>query len=133
MRKRVPDINKAASMLEAAQVDIRFLETLPVNQQSGQSIIRGIYENFRLLGEAYLAVQGLEPAGADHHKQVINALLKLNINAEKSVLVLDELRKLRHSINYDGYIPSLKEIEYVISIKKALWIPVFKEVKKMVR
>ena len=132
IRNRVPDKVKARSMLTAAVTDMRFVEKLPVTSESTLSIIRGVYEDFRMLGDALLTAGGSEAEGIDHHFEMINALMKLQTKAPRPLLVLHELRKLRHKINYQGYIPTEDEAKYALSIKEALWLPVLEEVKKSV-
>ncbi|MBI2574716.1 hypothetical protein HYV82_02415 [Candidatus Woesearchaeota archaeon] len=132
IRKKVPDIAKARSMIAAARIDMGFIESVPVSREASQSIIRGVYENFRILGDALLTAQGFEASGSDHHAEMIDAIVRLQIKTPRSLMLLHEIRKLRHRINYIGYIPSEEEAEYVLSIKKALWKPVLAEAEKLV-
>ena len=130
IRQRAPDKAKARSIVKAAEIDMSFIEKHPTGMESGQSIIRGIYENFRMLGDALLISKGFETTGLDHHNQMINALTILKITTSRPLLLLHELRKLRHNINYEGHIPNESELKYAVEIKEALWKPVLAEVKK---
>ena len=130
--KRWPDKAKARSMTEAAIRGINFIETLQVTEQNSPSVIREIYESFRMLGDAVLTAKGLETRGADHHTHMIDELLKLKVETAKPLNLLHELRKARHKINYEGHLPTKAELDYLLGIKKALWAPVLAEVKKLI-
>ncbi|PIN74454.1 hypothetical protein COV18_07420 [Candidatus Woesearchaeota archaeon CG10_big_fil_rev_8_21_14_0_10_37_12] len=128
IRQRSPDVALARSLVQASQAEMSFLETLKPTEEAASTIIRGIYENFRRLGEALLILEGVE---SDHEAE-INKLTTLPVKTTRSILVLDNLRRLRHDINYKGYQPSLADLEDVILIKSACWTAVLEEVKKQV-
>src|SRR3989338_2050039 len=60
MRYKRPDKKNALSLLSAAKKDIDFTLTLEVSERSGATIVRNIYESFRMLGESLLAAKGIE-------------------------------------------------------------------------
>lgn len=128
MRKRIPDYAEAKSLVEASEKEMNFLETLPKKEAAGSTLIRGIYENFRRLGEAVLLINGYE----GDHEDAINALTNLQVKTARPIQILDNLRRLRHDINYRGYQPSIADLEDVLSIKGSCWAQVLKEVKKNV-
>lgn len=132
IRRKTPDKAKARSMLAAAVLDMEFIASLQITTKATQSIARGIYENFRILGDALLTAKGFETAGTDHHTQMIEALVKLNIKTPRPLLLLNELKRIRHKINYQGYIPTENDVKYVIDIKEALWNLVLDEVRKQI-
>ena len=119
-------------MVAAATRDMGVMDKITSIENAGSTIIRGVYENFRMLGDAVLTAQGGEEMGTHHHREMIAVLTKLPVKSDRSILVLQKLRKLRHKINYEGYIPEEEEVKYVISVKKALWKPVLDAVKKQV-
>ncbi len=128
MRKRMPDKSKANSLISASEKEITYLEKLKAEPEAASTIIRGIYENFRRLGEALLISKGLE----GDHEETIGALLQLPARTMRPIQVLDNLRRLRHDINYQGYLPSQADLDDVLSIKKACWKPVLEEVKRQI-
>lgn len=130
--RRTPDKAKAKSMVFAAELDIGFISSLPITTKSAQSIIRGIYENFRILGDALLTAQGFKSAGIDHHTQMIDALIKLDIKTTRPLPLLKELKKIRHQINYNGYVPTENDVKYAIELKEAFWADILTEVKKQI-
>lgn len=132
IRRRVPDFAKARSILAAAKIDMGFVESMAVSRKSSQSIVRGIYEDFRMLGDALLAAQGFEASGPDHHEEMIDALVRLQVKAPRPLMLLHEIRKLRHRVNYGGYVPSEEEARYVLSIKEALWKSVLAEAERII-
>lgn len=129
MRTRVPDTAKIRSLIEASEKEIDFLGTLVLKQEAGSTIIRGIYENFRRLGEALLLHDGFE----GDHEETINALIQLPAKTTRPIQVLDNLRRLRHDINYKGYQPSMADLEDIVSIKDNCWKPVLKAVKEKIK
>lgn len=52
MRFKKPDPKNASSMIESAKKTMDFTLTLPVTEQSGMTIVRNIYECFRMIGDA---------------------------------------------------------------------------------
>lgn len=132
IRNRSPDFAKANSMLTAVVEDMTFLETIITSPKAKQTLIRGIYENFRLLGEALLTAKGLEATGTDHHAEMIAALIHLNVKTTRPLETLHILRKLRHAINYEGYIPTAQDVADTLSIKNDLWQPLLTDVKRTI-
>lgn len=132
IKRKTPDKAKAKSMVFAAELDMGFICALPVTTESAQSIIRGIYENFRILGDALLATQGLKAEGIDHHTQMIDALIKLDVKTTRPLPLLKELKKIRHQINYNGYVPTENDVKYAIELKEAFWADILTEVKKQI-
>ncbi|MBI2137094.1 hypothetical protein HYU12_01095 [Candidatus Woesearchaeota archaeon] len=132
IRRKFPDKAKAMSMLNAAEGDLEVIESIKNNRKAGSLIVRTIYECFRMLGDALLTAEGFETTGIDHHKEMISRLLKINVKTTRPLLVLDELRKERNDINYEGYAPTEDEIKDAIAIKDALWKPVLTEVKRLI-
>ncbi len=130
MRQRVPDKMKAKSMIEAAALELNFIKTLKVSKGSGATIIRGVYENFRMLGDALLLIRGKEALGLDHHSEMINELLTLSVKTKRPINVLNNLKSLRNSINYRGYIPTAGEVQDSLSMAEDCFEPIFKEIKK---
>jgi predicted amino acid dehydrogenase len=128
MRKRVPDNALARSLLQASTNEMKFIETLTPSEEAASTIIRGIYENFRRLGEATLALQGYE----GDHEEAINALIQLPVKTERPIQTLDNLRRLRHDINYRGYQPSLADLDDVISIKNCCWKKILHYIQELV-
>ncbi|MGM5483267.1 MAG: hypothetical protein ACQESF_07430 [Nanobdellota archaeon] len=111
MRYKRTDKKNAESIIQAAKKEMRFTLSLTVNEDSASTIARNIYECFRMLGEGLLLTQGMTP---DDHLEPINALTKLTINTERSLQVLHTYRKIRHNINYYGYLPDIGEVEDMV-------------------
>jgi len=57
MRYKRPDKKNALSLAEAAQRELNFTLKLELNEESASTIIRNIYESFRMLGDAILVSQ----------------------------------------------------------------------------
>jgi hypothetical protein len=128
MHQRTPDPAHARSLVEAAEKEMGYVEKLNPTPDAASTIIRGIYENFRRLGAALLLLQGKQ----GDHEESIDELTKLTINTSRPLRALDNLRRLRHEINYKGYQPTEADLADVLSIKNACWTPVLQEVKRAV-
>ena len=128
-RYKRPDAKNAQSIIESAKRDMDFtLSSIPIKEEAGTTIIRNIYESFRMLGDALLTVQGVE---GDHILQ-IDELLKLQVKTSRPIQLISNLRQLRHNMNYYGYKPNLVEVRDVISLAESCFEPLYKEVKKKI-
>ncbi|MBN2881835.1 hypothetical protein JXM83_07335 [Candidatus Woesearchaeota archaeon] len=126
MRIKRPDKKNALSIVLSAESDMKFTLTLPVNESSSSTIVRNIYESFRKLGDALLINHGFF---SENHIEPINELLKLNVKTSRPINLLDNLRRLRHNINYYGYKPNELEVFDVINLAKDLFEPLLLVVK----
>ena len=129
-RIRNPNIPKSITLITAAEQDMKYVLNLHPKIEAAATIIRGIYESFRMLGEAVLVFRGIETT---EHTVMIGALTSLEIKASRPLGVLDNLRRLRHDINYRAYRPSMAELEDAILIAQTLFDPLRKEVIKLVQ
>jgi len=129
IRQRQPDRKHASSIIAAAERDMSFTLALELTEASAPTIIRNIYECFRMLGEALLVGKGIEARG---HIAPINELLKLKALTTRPIGLIENLRALRHNINYEGYMPKLIEAQDVISLAKACFEPLQEAVLKKI-
>jgi len=129
IRYKKPDKKNALSIINAAEREMQFTLKLPITEESAFNIIRNVYECFRMLGDACLVFKGIN--SKDHIEQ-IRELEAIHVNTERPVKLIDSLRRLRHNINYYGYIPNKAEAEDAISIAKACFIPLNKKIKQMI-
>ena len=128
MRYKKPDRKNALSIIEAAQREMTFTLSLKPTEESAPTIARNIYECFRMLGDALLVIDGIE---SEDHRMPINELLKLKVKTKRPTYLIDNLRRLRHNINYYGYRPNVLEAEDAVSIAKNCFEPLFVAIKKM--
>ncbi|MEK6844426.1 MAG: hypothetical protein AABX83_03300 [Nanoarchaeota archaeon] len=121
------DKKNALSIINAAEREMQFTLKQIVTEESAFNIIRNIYESFRMLGDAQLISKGIV---SKEHTTQIKELEKIKVETERPIRLIDTLRKLRHNINYYGYIPTKAEAEDAVSIAKACFNPLLKEIKK---
>lgn len=126
MRYKRPDKKNALSIIDAAERDMKFTLTIRLTEESGATIVRNIYECFRMIGDALLVSEGIE---SEDHLAPIRELMKVKIKTDRPIYLVDNLRRLRHNINYYGYKPKLQEVEDVISIAKSIFQPLLKSVR----
>lgn len=129
MRYKKSDNKNAMSIVQSAEKDMNFTLSMEITEEAGSTIIRNVYECFRMLGDALLLSEGV---CAEDHVTSINRLTTLNVKTLRPIHLLDNLRRLRHNINYYGYSPKLSEVEDVISIAQNLFEPLLKEVKRKI-
>ncbi len=127
IRYKRPDKKNAQSLIQAAQKTMKFTLSLKVTEESGPTIVTNIYESFRKLGDALLVSKGVE---STDHIAPIKELLKLQVTTSRPISLIDNLRKLRHNVNYYGYTPRLIEVEDVISLAKSCFQPLLEAVLK---
>lgn len=129
MRFKRPDKKNALSIVNAANREINFTLSLNITENSGPTIIRNIYESFRMLGDALLVKKGIE---SQDHLQPIKELLNLKIITPRPISIIENLRILRHNINYYGYSPKIEEVKDIISFAKECFNIISKEVLKKI-
>jgi len=113
-----PDKAKARSLLAAATQDIRTAKELSVHEHTARTIVRNVYEAFRMLGEARLALAGIK--SADHDTQ-IQEILRLDIATSPPLRTLEHLKQLRHAINYKGYQPDPEEVKEALLLAQKVF------------
>ncbi len=127
MRFKRPDTKNALSIIESSKKTMDFTLTLNVNDASGMTIVRNIYECFRMLGDALLSMKGIK---SEDHILPINELCTINIQSNRPISAVENLRRLRHNVNYYGYNPNLAEVEDAISLAKDCFYKAYEYIKK---
>ncbi len=117
------------SIVQAAKEEMEFTLTLEPTEQSGATIVRNVYECFRMLGDALLAAKGIE---ADDHLTPLRELMSVKATTTRPINVIDNLRRLRHNINYYGYRPKIAETEDAISIANSCFFALSEAVLKII-
>ena len=112
-RQKKPDKKKALSIISAARRDMKYTLGLKQTRESASTIVRNIYESFRMLGESLLIARGVQ---SEDHITSIRELTKLKVHTGRPIYLIDNLRRMRHKINYYGYSPNLKDVEYAVSL-----------------
>jgi hypothetical protein len=121
------DKKNALSIIDAAEKEMQFTLKQSVTDESAFNIIRNVYECFRMLGDASLVSKGI--VSTDHITQ-IKELESLKVVTRRPIQLIDMLRKIRHNINYYGYVPTKVEAEFAVSIANTCFYPLLKEIKK---
>jgi len=127
MRYKKPDAKTAISIIESSKKTMEFTLTLEVNENSAVTIIRNIYECFRMLGDALLVSQGIS---SEDHLLPIKELCKIKIESSRPISLVENLRILMHNVNYYGYNPNILEVQDVISLAKECFYKAYEKIKK---
>ena len=126
---KLPDKERAKSLIQNSIKDIKYTLTLNISEESANTIVRNIYESFRMLGEAILLKKGIRPID---HINSINELLKLELKTLKSLNILENLRKLRHNINYYGYKANIYDAKESVSFAKNCFNELLKKINEII-
>ena len=121
------DKKNALSIINASEREMQFTLKQAITDESTFNIVRNIYESFRMLGDARFVSKGI--VSQDHVDQ-IKELETIKVETKRPIKLIDTLRKLRHNINYYGYIPTKSEAEDAVSIAHSCFYPLLKEIKK---
>ncbi len=126
MRYKRADNKNALSIIESAKKTMDYTLTLEINEFSAVTISRNIYECFRMLGDAILVSKGIN---SEDHLLPIKEVSKLKINTNRPIAIIENLRILRHNINYYGYNPSINEVIDMFSLAKECFYPAYEKIK----
>ena len=126
---KLPDKERAKSLIQNSIKDIKYTLTLNISEESANTIVRNIYESFRMLGEAILLKKGIRPID---HINSINEILKLELKTLKSLNILENLRKLRHNINYYGYKANIYDAKESVSFAKNCFNELLKKINEII-
>ena len=129
MREKFQDKNNALSLIESAKKDLEFTLKLEISDESANTIIRNIYECFRMLGEALLISRGI---ATSDHVMMINEIINLDIQTSRPLAILDNLRRIRHNINYYAYRANKEEAKNFIDLAKSDFNKVFIKIKNII-
>ena len=102
------NIDLAKSLLKNSIKDLKFLETLEINDDSSRKIMVNYYEILRSILESITSLQGYK---LYEHEAFTYYLKKINENTLS--IKFDRLRKIRNSINYYGEDISIGEVREV--------------------
>jgi len=129
MRIKRPDSKNAQDLVLAAKREMEFTLTLKVTEASSSTLIRNIYEAFRMLGDALLVAKGVETTD---HITSIKELISIDVKTTRPIQVIENLRRLRHNINYYGYQPSTADANDVLSFAKDNFPLIYEAVSKKI-
>ena len=129
MREKHPDKKNAQSILDASERQMKYTLTLAPTDESAFNIIRNIYECFRMIGDALLVSMGKK---TEDHIEQIRILESIDVTTERPIRLIDNLRRMRHNINYYGYSPKKIESEDAISLVKSCFYKLLSKVKEEV-
>ena len=130
MRYKRPDRKNAASIIKAAKINIDYTLKLKITPDATITITRNVYESFRMLGDALLVEKGIS---AEDHITQIKELTKLSIDSKRPIQLVENLRKMRHNVNYYGYLPSVAETEDAVSLAKACFYRAYHKIKNSLK
>lgn len=129
MRYKRPDAKSALSIVDAAERKMRFTLSLELTEESAATIASNIYECFRMLGDALFVQMGIMQTD---HKEVIEELVKVDVQTKRPLNAIKNLRQLRHNINYYGYQPRLPEVKDAIDLASCCFASLVVEIREKI-
>ncbi len=130
IRKINPDPIMARSLLDEAEREMRTVLMFPADDRHAGIIIKTIYDCFQQAGDALLRARGLEPR--DHHVSM-DELEHMTVKTPRPLQTIQNIRKLRNSIKYAGFKPSVEDTQDAIDYAKACWPAVLAEARKIIK
>ncbi len=127
LRIRQKDLGKIKSMTNSAEVNVKVVQTIKINENTATLIFREIYESIRQLGDAKLWILGYEPL---NHEVSMEILKESNIKDKVKLNSLDRLKKIRNDINYRGFRASIQQAEEILEFWDKCCIEILDLLKK---
>lgn len=127
---RTPDPLRAQSLISASEQNLVYTRSLTITTLATPTIIRNVYESFRMLGQALLYLRGTP---SRHHTIQIAIITEQPIATDRPLRSIERLRTLRHAINYQGYLPNEEEARDALSIADDLFEPLVDELRRLMR
>lgn len=99
-----PNKEKAKSMLKMAKTRLEMLETIDSAKYT-TLVVEGYYEAIKELMSSILSLDGYKTMGEGAHQMLIEYLDEAYCAefCQSEIYFLDDLRKIRNRINYDGF------------------------------
>lgn len=126
LRNRQRDIEKIKSMINSAEINIKVIKTIKINDDTATLVFREAYESIRQLGDAKWWLLGYEPS---NHEISLEILKDLDIKEKIKLNSLDRFKKTRHDINYKGFRATIFQAEEVLEF----WDKCGKEIIKILK
>ena len=126
MRTKHPDKKSAFSLLSASENQMKFTLTISSTNDSAFTIIRNIYECFQMIGKAVLLSEGKV---SEDYIESLEAIKSLQVETKRPIQAIDNLRKIRHGINYYGYTPKKEEADDAILLAKEIFKDILNKTK----
>lgn len=106
------------ALKKSAEKNLNFVRKLELNEDNAEHILTDSYDTLRELIEAKLALDGYKSYS---HEATILYLKKFKEFANKEIIFLDELRKLRNKIKYYGKEADIDEAKKILSFFNNLY------------
>ena len=83
-----------------------------------------------MLGDAILVKKGIS---SDDHLLPIKEVSQLKIDSKRPIASIENLRILKHNINYHRYNPNIAEINDAISLAKERFYKAYEKIKQEIK
>ncbi|MBS3133677.1 hypothetical protein J4214_00425 [Candidatus Woesearchaeota archaeon] len=111
LRNKQKDIEKIKAIINSAEINVRVIKSIKLNEDTATLIFREIYESIRQLGDAKWGILGFEPG---NHEASMEVLKEFDIKDKVKLNSLDRFKKTRHDVNYRGFRTSISQAEEIL-------------------
>jgi len=126
IRNRQKDSEKIKSMLKSAEINVKVVKSIKLDEETATLIFREVYESVRQVGDAEWWLLGYEPT---NHEISLEALKDFEIKNKVKLNSLDRFKKIRHDINYRGFMASVSQAEEIIDFWDKCMEEIIKKIK----
>jgi len=109
VRKALPDKPLIDSLLRTADSDLKFLDTLPITDNSARKLLISYYDTLRSLLEALASKEGYKVYSHEALVYFLKDIKHESLLADK----FDRFRKLHNKLNYYGGLISVEEVKEI--------------------
>jgi len=111
LRIKQKDTEKIKSLIKSAEIDAQVVKNIPLDENSTNTIFKGIYDSIRELGEANWLLLGYEPT---NHDISLEILKEINIKEKIKLNFLERFKKIRHDASYQGFRVTISQAGEII-------------------
>ena len=117
VKKGEKDKALVKSLLQTVHQDLKFLDSIEINDLSARKIMSNYYDVLRAVVEAIATLDGFKV----YSHEAFTYYLKENKNEELHSLKFDRFRKIRNKLNYYGKNISVEEVlANILEIKQMI-------------
>lgn len=133
LRRREIDFERVKSLLKSAEVTVKVVKNISLNDETATTIFRELYEAIRQLGEAKWWLNGYEPYGLGSHGLALDILKEFNVKNKVKLNYLDRFKKIRHDANYRGMFVSFSQAKELIEFWDSCGKEILESIKKLMK
>lgn len=129
LRIKQKDIEKIKSLIKSAEIDAQVVKNIPLDENSTNTIFKGIYDSVRELGESNWLLLGYEPT---NHEISLEILKEADIKEKIKLNFLERFKKIRHDASYRGFRVTISQTKEIIEFWNSCGEEIIKVLNKKI-